>query len=131
MGNIFANIKGDKVIWATAGLLAIFSFLPVYSASSNIAYLYGDGSTFKYLIVHFFHLLLGFCVLFAAHKVPYHYYRGLSILMLPVVIVLLIYTMAQGTVIDGANASRWIRIPVLGVTFQSSTFAAVVLNITP
>ena len=129
MGNIFANIKGDKVIWATAGLLAIFSFLPVYSASSNIAYLYGDGSTFKYLIVHFFHLLLGFCVMFAAHKVPYRYYKGLSIIMLPVVIVLLIYTMAQGTVIDGANASRWIRIPVLGVTFQSSTFAAVVLMI--
>lgn len=129
MGSIFTNIKGDKVIWATAGLLAIFSFLPVYSASSNLAYLYGDGGTFKYLIVHFFHLLLGFCVLFASHKVPYHYYRGLSILMLPVVIVLLIYTMAQGTVIDGANASRWIKIPVLGVTFQSSVFASVVLMV--
>ncbi|MFZ0491055.1 MAG: cell division protein FtsW, partial [Salegentibacter sp.] len=90
MSNIFANIKGDKVIWAIAGLLAIFSFLPVYSASSNLAYLYGDGGTFKYLVVHFFHLLLGFCVLFAVHKVPYRYFRGISILMLPVVIVLLI-----------------------------------------
>ncbi|MFD1096754.1 FtsW/RodA/SpoVE family cell cycle protein [Salegentibacter chungangensis] len=129
MSNIFSNLKGDKVIWATAGLLAIFSFLPVYSASSNIAYLYGDGSTFKYLIVHFFHLLLGFCLLFAVHKIPYHYFRGLSILMLPVVVVLLIYTMAQGTVIDGAYASRWIKIPVLGVTFQSSTLASVVLMV--
>lgn len=47
--------------------------------------------------------------------------------MLPVVVVLLIYTISQGTTIDGANASRWIQIPVVGVTFQSSTLAAVVL----
>ncbi|MGY5848248.1 FtsW/RodA/SpoVE family cell cycle protein [Salegentibacter sp. HM20] len=127
MSNIFSNLKGDKVIWATAGLLAIFSFLPVYSASSNLAYLYGDGSTFKYLVVHFFHLVLGFCLLFAVHKVPYHYFRGISILLLPVVAVLLLYTAAQGTVIDGANASRWIQIPVLGMSFQPSVFAAVVL----
>ncbi|MBZ9629299.1 FtsW/RodA/SpoVE family cell cycle protein [Salegentibacter sp. LM13S] len=129
MSNIFSNLKGDKVIWATAALLAIFSFLPVYSASSNLAYLYGDGSTFQYVVVHFFHLLLGFCLLFAVHKIPYHYFRGLSILFLPVVIVLLIYTVAQGTMIDGAYASRWIQIPGLGVSFQSSTLASVVLMI--
>ncbi|MCF4102344.1 FtsW/RodA/SpoVE family cell cycle protein [Gillisia sp. M10.2A] len=129
MSSIFSNLKGDKVIWATTALLAIFSFLPVYSASSNIAYLYGDGSTFNYLVVHFFHLLLGFCLLFAIHKIPYNYFKGLSILMLPVVILLLVYTIVQGTTIDGANASRWIQIPVVGVTFQSSTLAAVVLMI--
>ena len=129
MSSIFSNLKGDKVIWATAGLLAIFSFLPVYSASSNLAYLYGDGSTFQYVVVHFFHLLLGFCLLFAVHKIPYHYFRGLSILFLPVVIVLLIYTVAQVTMIDGAYASRWIQIPGLGVSFQSSTLASVVLMI--
>lgn len=129
MSSIFSNLKGDKVIWATAGLLAIFSFLPVYSASSNLAYLYGDGSTFHYVVMHFFHLLLGFCLLFAVHKIPYHYFRGLSILLLPVIIVLLIYTVAQGTVIEGAYASRWIQIPVVGVTFQSSTLAAVVLMV--
>ncbi|MFO7720199.1 MAG: FtsW/RodA/SpoVE family cell cycle protein [Gillisia sp.] len=127
MNNIFSNIKGDKVIWATTALLAIFSFLPVYSSSSNIAYLYGDGSTFNYLVVHFFHLLLGFCLLFAVHKIPYHYFKGLAILLLPVVIILLIYTIAQGTTIEGSNASRWIQIPVVGVTFQSSTLASVVL----
>jgi len=129
MSNLFANLKGDKVIWAVAGLLAIFSFLPVYSASSNLAYLHGDGSTSGYLVVHFFHLLLGFCVLFAVHKIPYHYFRGISILLLPVVILLLLFTMAQGTTIDGAYASRWIQIPVLNVSFQSSTLAAVVLMV--
>ena len=129
MGTIFSNLKGDKVIWAIAGLLAIFSFLPVYSASSNLAYLHGDGSTFGFLVVHFFHLLLGFCLLFAIHKIPYHYFRGISILLLPVVFVLLIFTIAQGTEIGGAYASRWIRIPFLNVSFQSSTFASVVLMV--
>jgi len=129
MSSIFSNLKGDKVIWATTGILALFSFLPVYSASSNIAYLYGDGSTFGYLIVHFFHLLLGFCLLFAIHKIPYNYFKGLSILLLPIVIVLLLFTITQGSSIDGSNTSRWIQIPVIGVTFQSSTLASVVLMI--
>ncbi len=129
MSSIFSNLKGDKVIWATTGMLALFSFLPVYSASSNIAYLYGDGSTFGYLIVHFFHLLLGFCLLYAIHKIPYNYFKGLSILLLPIVILLLLYTITQGSSIDGSNTSRWIQIPVIGVTFQSSTLASVVLMI--
>jgi len=129
MSSIFSNLKGDKVIWATTAMLALFSFLPVYSASSNIAYLYGDGSTFGYLVVHFFHLLLGFCLLFAIHKIPYNYFKGLSILLLPIVIVLLLYTITQGSSIGGTNTSRWIQIPVIGVTFQSSTLASVVLMI--
>ena len=129
MNSIFSKIKGDKAIWATTGMLALFSFLPVYSASSNIAYLYGDGSTFNYLVVHFFHLLLGFCLLFAIHKIPYHYFKGLSVLMLPIIVVLLIYTITQDSSIDGTNNSRWIQIPVVGVTFQSSTLASVVLMI--
>lgn len=127
MNNIFKNIQGDKAIWAVAGLLALFSFLPVYSASSNLAYLYGDGNTFKFLLKHLAHLLLGFAILYGVHKIPYHYFKGLSIIVLPVAILLLIFTMAQGTTIDGANASRWIRVPFVGVTFQTSTLAAVVL----
>jgi len=124
---IFKNIQGDSVIWAIIGVLAIFSFLPVYSASSNLAYLYGDGNTFKFLAKHFAHLVLGFGILYGVHKIPYHYFRGLSMIALPIVVVLLLITMAQGTTIGGANASRWIRVPLVGVTFQTSTLAAVVL----
>jgi cell division protein FtsW len=125
--SIFKNIQGDSVIWAIVGALAIFSFLPVYSASSNLAYLYGDGNTFKFLVKHFAHLMLGFGILYGVHKIPYHYFRGLSIIALPVVIILLLLTIAQGTTIAGANASRWIQVPLVGVTFQTSTLAAVVL----
>jgi cell division protein FtsW len=125
--SIFQNIKGDKAIWAVVALLALFSFLPVYSASSNLAYLYGDGNTFQFLLKHFAHLLLGFAILYGVHKIPYHYFKGLSIIALPVVVILLLITLSQGTTIEGANASRWIRIPFVGVTFQTSSLAVVVL----
>ena len=127
MKNIFSYIQGDRAIWGIVGLLALFSFLPVYSASSNLAYLYGDGSTLPYLFRHFAHLVLGFAILYGVHKIPYNYFRGLSIIAIPVVILLLIITMAEGTTIEGANASRWIRVPFVGVTFQTSTLAGVVL----
>ncbi|MEH6764810.1 MAG: FtsW/RodA/SpoVE family cell cycle protein [Aequorivita antarctica] len=127
MRNIFHYIQGDRAIWGIVGLLALFSFLPVYSSSSNLAYLYGDGSTLPYLFRHFAHLVLGFAILYGVHKIPYNYFRGLSIIAIPVVILLLIITMAEGTTIEGANASRWIRVPFVGVTFQTSTLAGVVL----
>ncbi len=127
MKNIFQYIQGDRAIWGIAGLLALFSFLPVYSASSNLAYLYGDGSTLPYLLRHFAHLVLGIAILYGVHKIPYNYFRGLSIIAVPVIILLLIITMAEGTTIEGANASRWIRVPFVGVTFQTSTLAGVVL----
>jgi cell division protein FtsW len=50
-------------------------------------------------------------------------------LLLPVVWVLLIYTLLKGTIIDGANASRWIQIPFIGITFQTSTLASIVLYV--
>ncbi|MAO07335.1 MAG: cell division protein FtsW, partial [Alteromonas sp.] len=127
MKTFFHNIKGDRAIWAVVALLALFSFLPVYSASSNLAYLYGDGNTLKFLLKHLAHLLLGFAILYGVHKIPYHYFRGLSIIALPVVVLLLLITLAQGNTIEGANASRWIRVPFVGVTFQTSALAAVVL----
>ena len=127
MTQIFENIKGDKTIWAIIAVLAIFSFLPVYSASTNLVYSVGKGTTFGYLIKHAVLLALGFAIVFFTHKIPHRYFSGLSVLMLPVVIVLLVVTLTQGTVINGANASRWIRIPGIGVGFQTSTLAAVVL----
>lgn len=129
MQTVFKNIKGDRLIWAIAALLAIFSFLPVYSAASNLAYVSGNGNTFGFFVKHFMHLFLGFAIMYGVHKIPYRYFRGLSIIMLPVVLVLLVVTMLQGTTIEGANASRWIRIPFVGMSFQTSTFAAVVLMV--
>lgn len=127
MKRLFENIKGDRLIWAIAALLAIFSFLPVYSAASSLAYIGSSGSTFSYFVKHFMHLFLGFTIMYGVHKIPYRYFRGLSMVMMPLIFVLLIVTMLQGTTIEGANASRWIRIPIVGMSFQTSTLAAVVL----
>jgi cell division protein FtsW len=129
MQTLFKNIKGDRLIWAIVALLAILSFLPVYSAASNLAYKGGGGNTFAYFIKHFMHLVLGFFIMYGVHKIPYRYFKGLSLIMIPVVLVLLSITMLQGTTREGASASRWIQIPIVGMSFQTSTFASVVLMV--
>ncbi|MDB2612376.1 FtsW/RodA/SpoVE family cell cycle protein [Flavobacteriaceae bacterium] len=130
MGTLFKNIKGDRLIWAIAALLAIFSFLPVYSAASNLAYASDNGHTFNYFIKHFVHLFLGFAIIYGVHKIPYRYFKGLSMIMIPVVLVLLMVTMFQPDLAESAtNARRWIRVPLVGFTFQPSTLASVVLMV--
>tara|TARA_R110000868_G_scaffold144542_3_gene363806 strand:- start:6671 stop:7864 length:1194 start_codon:yes stop_codon:yes gene_type:complete len=129
MKTLFNNIKGDRLIWAIVALLAILSFLPVYSAASDLAYSKYDGNTFIAFVKHFMHLFLGFVIIYGVHKIPYRYFKGLSLVMIPIVLVLLLITMLQGTVMGGASASRWIKIPVVGVSFQTSTFAFVVLMV--
>jgi cell division protein FtsW len=129
MKTIFQHMKGDKTIWAIVAALAIFSFMPVYSASTNLVYVVGSGSTLGYLVKHMVLLIMGFAIIYGVHKIPYRYFSGGSVLMLPIVIVLLIFTLAQGTTIGGANASRWIRIPFVGIGFQTSTLAGLVLMV--
>ncbi len=130
MQALFNNIKGDKLIWAIAALLAIFSFLPVYSAASNLAYTGGNGNTFNYFVKHFMHLFLGFAIMYGVHKIPYRYFRGLSMIMIPVVLVLLAVTMLQPSEAESlTNARRWIKVPFVGFTFQPSTLASVVLMV--
>jgi cell division protein FtsW len=126
---LLKHIKGDKTIWTIVAVLAIFSFMPVYSASTNLVYVVGSGSTFGYLIKHMILLIMGFVIIYGVHKIPYRYFSGGSVLMLPIIILLLIYTLSQGTTIGGANASRWIRIPFVGVGFQTSTLAGLILMV--
>ena len=130
MKDLIKNLKGDKVIWSFVALLALFSFMPVFSASSNLAYLgHGTGNTLGYLLKHLAHICIGFLIIYLVHRVPYHYFRAISKIGLPVVWVLLAYTLIKGTVIAGANASRWIQIPFVGITFQTSTLASLMLFI--
>lgn len=130
MKTILKQIQGDRAIWAIVAVLAICSFMPVYSASTNLVYVVGTGgSTFGYLLKHMMLLLMGFAIIYGVHKIPYRYFSGGSLLMLPVIIVLLIFTLSQGTTIGGANASRWIRIPFVGIGFQTSTLAGLVLMV--
>lgn len=130
MKELVNSLKGDKVIWAFVALLALFSFMSVFSASSNLAYKnHGSGNTFTYLLKHAAQVLVGFFILYKIHKVPYHYFKTISKILLPVVWGLLIYTLLKGTIIEGANASRWIQIPFIGITFQTSALASIVLYV--
>ena len=124
---ILKNINGDKALWAVVALLGLFSFLPVYSASSNLVYVVGNGTPIGHLVKHAVFLIFGFGIIYGIHRIPTHFFKGLSLIAMPIVIILLIITLFQGSSVDGTNASRWIRLPF--VKFQTSTMASVVLMI--
>lgn len=120
-------LQGDKSIWGIVVLLSVFSFLPVYSASSNLVYVVGSGSVFGHLLKHVAIVCVGWVIMYSIHLIPFRYFSGLAKIGMPIVVILLAITSLQGTTIDGANASRWLNIPVIGVSFQTSTLATVVL----
>lgn len=124
--NLFLEkIKGDKIIWSIVILLAVFSFLPVYSASSN----FGNSFVLSNVLKHLAIVTVGILIMYGTHLIPYKYFKGLSKLALPFIIAVLILTSLQGNVIDGANASRWIKLPIIGLSFQPSSMAIVVLMV--
>ena len=124
--NLFLEkIKGDKIIWSIVILLAVFSFLPVYSASSN----FGNSFVLSNVLKHLAIVTVGILIMYGTHLIPYKYFKGLSKLALPFIIAVLILTSLQGNLIDGANASRWIKLPIIGLSFQPSSMAIVVLMV--
>jgi cell division protein FtsW len=106
-------------------LLALFSFLPVYSASSN----FGNDFILSNIIKHIAIVFIGMLIMYGTHLIPYRYFKGLSIVCLPIIILLLFFTALQGNVIEGANANRWIKLPVVGLSFQPSSMAIVILMV--
>lgn len=126
---IFNKIEGDKAIWAVVLLMALLSFMPIYSTSTNLVYVLKTGTTINHLIKHIVLMFFGLMIIYGVHKIPYRYFSGGSMLLIPIVIILLCLTLAQGTTIGGSAASRWITIPILGLGFQTSIFAGVVLMV--
>ncbi len=118
-------IKGDRVIWAVVLLLAIFSVLVVYSSIVTLAYKYQDGNTEFYLIKHTIILFIGFTLMYFAHKLNYRYYSRVSQIALLLAIPLLLFTLLTGASIN--DASRWLVIPVINQTFQTSDLAKLAL----
>ena len=123
--SLIGSLKGDKIIWIVVLSLSIFSFLPVYSASSNFGVNLIFSSVFKHVAIIF----IGIIIMYATHLIDYKYLRGLSLIILPLAVLLLFITALQGNEIDGANASRWISIPLINVSFQPSSIASIFLLI--
>ena len=118
-------IKGDRVIWAVALLLAIFSVLVVYSSIVTLAYKYQNGNTEYYLFKHSIILFIGFLLMYFAHKVNYRYFSRISQIGLLLAIPLLLFTLLTGATIN--DASRWLVIPIINQTFQTSDLAKLAL----
>lgn len=106
-------------------LLSVFSLLLVYSSIVTLAYRHHDGDTFYYLFRHGFILVCGLGLMFLAHKVKFTYYSKIAQLALYISIPLLLITLLMGTSINSAN--RWLTIPVINQTFQTSDLAKVAL----
>lgn len=130
MKNFFQKILvGDKYLIAFIMLLAIFSLLPGFSASSSIEYAAQTGTVFGQFGKQLAFLIIGLAILFSVQVIDYKYIGGMAVIAMPIVVILLIWTLLQNNSIDGANASRWLKIPGIPLTIQTSTFAGLVLMI--
>jgi cell division protein FtsW len=126
MDSIFKRyFKGDRVIWTIIVILSIISLLAVYSSTGSLAYRYQGGNTAYYFLKQFGFLGAGLLVIFVVHLVPYKVYSPLAPLLLYIAIPLLLVTLLFGTNIN--QAARWLEIPGLGVTIQTSDFAKLAL----
>ncbi len=118
---ILSKLGGDKIMWLVVFCLSLFSILAVYSSTGTLAYKYQSGNTEYYLLKHFSILLLGFILMYIAHIFNYKYYSKISIVLLYISIPLLIITLFAGTNINQAN--RWLTLPIINLTFQTSDLA--------
>jgi len=125
MNGLFKWTKGDAVIWAVIILLSIFGVLAVYSSTGTLAYKKQGGNTEFFLFKHLMFLLFGLTLLYMSHLINYKYYSRIAQILLILSFILLPYTLFFGTEIN--DARRWITLPVIGFTFQTSDLAKLAL----
>ncbi|NBC83696.1 MAG: FtsW/RodA/SpoVE family cell cycle protein [Bacteroidetes bacterium] len=117
--------RGDKIIWMVILLLSLISLLAVYSSTGTLAYRYQQGDTTYYILKHGFYLFLGLTIVFIIHQIPYKYFSRISQLFIYLAVPLLLVTLLMGTSVN--EASRWLTLPGIGLTFQTSDFAKLAL----
>ena len=123
-GNIFNRTRGDKVIWAIVIMLTMVSILVVYSSIGSLAYKMNK-STESYLFKQTGFIALGVLIIYFAHRVNYTIYSRVATILFLISIPLLFYTLKFGNSINDAN--RWIKLPVINMTFQTSDLAKLAL----
>lgn len=122
LGNLF---KGDKYLWFTVGLLMLISLLAVYSSTGTLAYKYQSGNTEYYLFKHLNILLFGLVLMYLTHRIRYTFFSRFSRIAIILAIPLLLLTLLVGTNLN--DASRWLTIPIINLSFQTSDFAKLAL----
>ena len=125
-GNLVNKTKGDRVIWGIVIILTLVSLLVVYSSTGSLAYKYSR-STESYLFKQFAFIILGMLIIYFAHRVNYTIYSRIASVLFIVSILLLIYTYFFGVRMN--EGTRWIKLPVINMTFQTSDMAKLALFI--
>ncbi len=120
-----SRTKGDKVIWAVVVLLALMSLLAVYSSTGLLAYKMYKGNTEIYLFKQFAFIIAGVMIIYFAHMVNYIIYARVAKILFLISIPLLFYTLFFGVKLN--EGSRWIRLPIVNMTFQTSDLAKLAL----
>ncbi len=125
MNQLLNKTKGDKVIWALVVLLALMSLLVIYSSTGSLAYKMYKGNTEIYLFKQVVFIGVGLVLIYFFHQVNYTIYSRVSKVLFWLVIPLLIYTLFFGVRLN--EGSRWIKLPIINLTFQTSDLAKLVL----
>ena len=124
MKQLLNRTKGDQVIWGVVIVLSFISLMAVYSSTGSLAYRMDKNGTY-YLIKQVMVLGLGLLIIYWVHKVNYTKFARLALLLYLLSVPLLIYTLFFGTKLN--EGSRWIRLPVINLTFQTSDLAKLAL----
>lgn len=125
MESIRKYIQGDKGIWAVVLLLFFWSSLVVYSATGSLAWRKGMSEN-HFFLSHAVKYLLGFGIIFVFHRINYVNFKKWSSYLYLLSIPLLIITLTGvGTTLN--DGARWITIPVVNISFQTSDFAKLAL----
>lgn len=122
---ILNNIRGDRAIWIVFGLLSLASMLAVYSSAGIMEYRYDGPGAGYHLMKHFLVILAGGFIVYVVHQIPISFFSAMAPSFLILTIVLLILTMFVGEEVN--DARRWLAIPVIGLTFQTSDLAKVAI----
>lgn len=123
--NLLKKTRGDKVIWALVVLLTLVSLLAVYSATGSLAYKNYKGNTEVYLFKQVAFILGGLLVIYFAHLVNYTFYSKAARIIFLISLPLLFYTLFFGVKMN--EGSRWIKLPIINMTMQTSDLAKLAL----
>lgn len=117
--------RGDKYIWGIVVLLALISVLVVYSATGSLAYKMNKGNNEVYLFKQLIFMLIGLVAIYFMHRVNYSIYTKVAWILFLTAIPFLIYTLFFGAKIN--EGSRWVRLPIINMTVQTSDYARLAL----
>ncbi len=125
MNHLLNKTRGDKVIWTLVVLLAMMSLLVVYSSTGSLAYKMYRGNTEVYLFKQVVFIAIGLMLIYFAHLINYTLFSRIAQVLFWITVPLLLYTLFFGVKLN--EGSRWIRLPIINLTFQTSDLAKLAL----